>query len=286
MGLTAQGMSKGLIYDRPDHIPKAMQDLILMMSWVGVPLYYITKTICEHLGNPQPKDALTCYNNLIDSLVSEKKLLVDSPNFATGYECALYQKDVELLNKAIQSFRLDFAMVNSFGDVDQRFSFDDQSLSGAISQDVCQEDETFPDILKSEELEDNPLARDEKMNRLPQVASAAWSDASDDAVAVDLQAVLTSEGRLAKRTDADPQNRVTAALSDFVLKETARNIRKGRRADRKTQRYVKKKQTNKIDFGPIGSHCRFCSLLTHETQSVAKVWTPRKNRLVLTAEQK
>jgi len=111
IGLGAQGLSKGILYDRPDYIPKAMQDLIFTLPMINIPLYYISKTVCEYLGNPSSNNALIAYNNLINSMISN--LEKDDPNFISKFETLLYQKNFELLDIALKEFQKNLIVLNA-----------------------------------------------------------------------------------------------------------------------------------------------------------------------------
>lgn len=144
LGLTAQGMSKGILYDRSDHIPRAMQDLIMTVAFINIPLFYISKTICEVLGHPEPKDALVRYNQIIDDIVKELEITPDDKEFATKFEMALYQTDINFIKTAAMNFQLDFSLVNNISNADRYLSSSGDlqqshpSLSDAQNEDDFQ----------------------------------------------------------------------------------------------------------------------------------------------------
>ena len=145
-----------------------------MLPMINIPLYYISKTICEFLGNPRPQYALNAYNSIIDSIAYEIQYKENDDGndkndkydkFEFQFESTLFQKNLDLIKLASENFEKDFATLNgvSFDNNESRKISNIQVLLGDGSRIIRNIDSetknpisvTLKDFLP--DLEKNPL---------------------------------------------------------------------------------------------------------------------------------
>jgi hypothetical protein len=99
IGLTVQGLTKGFIYENPEHIPKAMPEILNAFMFLQIPLRSITDTISNEMFRDCISSKLgSQIYKMYDVFIEEMK------KSDVHFELALRKKDEEMVKIAVERY--------------------------------------------------------------------------------------------------------------------------------------------------------------------------------------